>query len=277
MSAAVRRPFLVLGILVLVWLFAPPVVSRLFQRAAFETLAPSLKISSYARDLQEFWTLRTRSRNDLIAAGRELAKYNAAMELRLNENELLRAEVSRLESLLRLPSPGGFRYEVARVERRDVSAWWQQCIIRKGANYGIQAGSPVVFAGGVVGRVREVGAYSSIVDLIGSPALRIAAVVEGDTRPVEYQGGIALPFQPALGRVNFVPLDTTDMEGDRPRRLLTSGLGGSFPGGLVLGTLESLRTAPEGLYKTGAVRLDPRLEQLREVAVLVAEDSPRGR
>lgn len=266
-----RRPFLVLGVLVVIWLLLPPVTSRLLRASMFGTLAPALKISSYTKDLQEFWTLRTESKTDLIAAGRDLVRYNSAMEHRLNENDLLRAEISRLETMLRLPSRAGFRYEVARVERRDLSAWWQQLVIRKGSNYGVQVGAPVVFAGGVVGRVREVGAYSSVVDLISSPEVRIAAVVEGDARPVEYQGGVTQAFRPAEGHLGFVPMELDGLVDGRPARVLTSGLGGVFPEGLVIGTVESLKPTPEGLFREGSVRLDPRLSELREVAVLLSD------
>jgi rod shape-determining protein MreC len=259
---------LVLALLLIAWLVLPPVLMRLIRGAAFEAHAPALKIASYTRDLQEFWALRTTPRAELIAAGRDLMRFNAAMELRLIENDLLRAEIQRMEQILRLPPPAGFSYEVARVERRDMSAWWQQIVVRKGANFNIQPGSAVVFAGGAVGRVREVGAYSSVIDLISGPEVRIAAVLEGDTRPVQYQGGVARAFQAPSGRVSFVPPDVR-IDPERPLRVLTSGLGGAFPEGLVIGTVDQLEPSPDGLFQHGTVRLDPRLDALREVSILV--------
>ena len=46
-------------------------------------------------------------------------------------------------------------------------------MIRKGRNYDIYPGAPVVYTGGIVGRVREVHAYTSVVDLVSSPMLEI--------------------------------------------------------------------------------------------------------
>jgi rod shape-determining protein MreC len=186
----------------------------------------------------------------------------------VQQNSELEAEIGRLETLLRLPSPPDYRSEPARVSRRDFSGWWQRMEIRKGRNFGITVGAPVVFTGGVVGRVYEVHAYTSIVELISSPNLRLAAFIEGDNRPISFQGGINPTFGPAQAEIEFVPLDVyaSDMI---PRRLVTSGLGGLFPAGLLLGTITKVEPSTDGLFKTGLVRLDPRLSELTEVTVLV--------
>src|SRR3954469_10507649 len=119
------------------------------------------------------------SNRDLIEAGRDLARLNASYEVAIQQNAELQSEITRLESLLRLPSFSEYRYEHARVVRRDFSGWWQRIVIRKGKNYGILVGSPVVFTGGVVGRVAEVRAMTSVVELISSPSVRLAGFVEG--------------------------------------------------------------------------------------------------
>jgi len=64
-----------------------------------------------------------------------------------------------------------------------------------------------------------------------------------------------------------------------PRRLVTSGLGGVFPPGLIIGSIVKLEPSTDGLFKSGEVALDPRLSELREVTVLVplnAEPPPVG-
>src|SRR5262249_24212324 len=129
---------------------------------------------------------------------------------------------------------------------------------------------PVVFTGGAVGRVSEVHLYTSVVELISSPNLRLAAFIEGDTRPVSYQGGVNPPMRPPRGVVEFLPLDIAIAK-ETPRRLVTSGLGGEFPPGLLLGDLVKVSPSTDGLFETGEVRLDPRLSQLTEVTVLVPD------
>lgn len=262
------RPFATLGVVLLLWLFVPLVLKSFARVTFFELQAPFAAAQSYVQDLQEFWALRVRPKNEIIEAGRDLARLNAAYELRLQENEQLRAEVLRLENLLKLPPLPAYRFEPARVAKRDFSGWWQRLIIRKGANHGITVGAPVVFVGGVVGRVVEVYAYTSVVDLISSPTFRVAASAEGDNRPIAYQGGINESFGTARGIVEFVPVDIF-AAANQPKRLVTSGLGGVFPPGLTIGEITTLEPSTDGLFKTGTVRLDSRLGALTEVTVLV--------
>ncbi len=262
------RPFLALGLVVVGWLVLPLVVKSLTRVSFYEFQAPTLLAASDLRDLQEYWSLRVQSKDELIAAGRDIARTNAHYEIAIRENESLRAEVERLERLLGLPVHDGYRYEIARVARRDFSVWWQQIWIRKGANYGIPVGAPVVFTGGVVGRVREVHATTSVVDMISSPNIRLAANFAGDNRPVAYVGAANPQFANPRGRVHFVPGDIAASVAE-PAQLLTSGLGGVFPDGLLIGRIQKLSIGPDGQFKEGEVILDQRLSALSEVAVLV--------
>lgn len=268
------RPFLTLGLLVVAWLLLPAAIKSFTRASFFELTAPVTVSASYARDLQEYWSLRAHSKSDLIEAGRDLARLNAQYSLSVQQNSELRAQVERLEQLLRLPSYTNFRSEHARVARRDFSAWWQRMTLRKGTNHGITVGAPVVFSGGVVGRVTEVHAYTCVVDLISSPTIRIAAFVENDDRPISFQGGVNPAFGPAKGVLEFVPLDIHATPA-APRRLITSGLGGVFPPGLALGEVTKTEPSTDGLFKTGEVSLDPRLSTLTEVTILVPLD-PAG-
>ncbi len=268
------RPFFTLGLLVLAWLLIPAAIKSFTRASFFELTAPVTVSASYARDLQEYWSLRAHSKSDLIEAGRDLARLNASYSLSVQQNSELRAQVERLEQLLRLPTYTNFRSEHARVARRDFSAWWQRITLRKGSNYGITIGAPVVFSGGVVGRVTEVHAYTCVVDLISSPTIRIAAFVENDDRPISFQGGINPAFGPAKGILEFVPLDI-HASPNAPRRLVTSGLGGVFPPGLALGEVTKTEPSTDGLFKSGEVSLDPRLSTLTEVTILVPLD-PAG-
>jgi rod shape-determining protein MreC len=265
------RPFAALAILVAAWLVAPIAV-KVFARASFfEMTAPVTVAASYASDLQRFWALRLHSKQELIEAGRDLARLDASYSLAIQQNAELQAEVERLRQLLHMPPTEHYRFEHARVALRDFSGWWQRMVIRKGADYGITVGSPVVFIGGVVGRVSEVHATTAVVELISDPGLRIAAVVEGDTRPISYQGGENRTFGPARGVVEFLPLDVYATS-SAPKRLATSGIGGVYPPGLTIGRITRVEPSADGLFKTGEVALDPRLAELTEVTVLVPEN-----
>ncbi|HXN35544.1 MAG TPA: rod shape-determining protein MreC [Opitutaceae bacterium] len=262
------RPFVTLGLAFAVWLVAP-VALRTFSRASFfEMTAPVAATASYVGDLQRFWALRLHSKEELIEAGRDMARIDASYAISVQRSGALEAEVARLQALLHMPASEHFRFEHARVAQRDFSGWWQRMVIRKGADFGIPVGAPVVFSGGLVGRVSEVHAYTSVVELVSDPGLRIAAVVEGDTRPISYQGAENQVFGPARGVIEFVPLDVY-ANASAPKLLSTSGLGGVYPAGLTIGRIVHVESSEDGLFKTGEVELDPRLAELTEVTVLV--------
>jgi len=265
---ATTRPFVTLGLVVAAWFIVPLGVKAFMRASFFELTAPVTVAADYARVLQEYWSMRLHSNHELIEAGRDLARLNASYELAVSQNTELQAEIARLEGLLRLPSFTDYRFEHARVARRDFSGWWQRIVIRKGKTSGIPLDAPVVFTGGVVGKVTEVHATTAVVELITSPNLRLAGVVEGDTRPLSYQGGVNPTFGPAKGVVEQVPIDIFAGPG-ATKRLVTSGLGGVFPPGLTIGIITHVEPSADGLFKTGEVKLDERLGALTEVTVLV--------
>ena len=262
------RPFLTLGVLLLLWAFVPLAVKTFTRASFFEMQAPLIVAESYVQDIQNYLANQLRSKEELRQAGQQIAGMINTYQLSVQENQGLQADILRLENLLNLPPMPAFRFEPARVARRDFTAWWSHLDIRKGSNYGLTVGAPVVFSGGVVGRVIEVHRYTAIVDLVTSPSFRIAASVEGDNRPVSYQGGLNDPFKSPRGRVEFVPLDVYATR-TAPKRLVTSSLGGVFPPGLTIGEITDFESSPDGLFKTGDVHLDERLGSLSEVTVLV--------
>ncbi|MDF9828314.1 rod shape-determining protein MreC [Ereboglobus sp. PH5-5] len=274
------KPFIVLAIVFAAWMFLPFAAKRLARHAFFEFQAPIDVSAATIRTFQDYWAMRTRNPNDLIEAGQEIARLNSFYENKIREAKTLEGEIARLEALLNLPVFNEYRHEAARVVRRDYNAWWQRITIRKGRNYGITVGSPVIFAGGVVGRVSEVGLYTSVVDLLSSPGVRLSAVIEtdGKHRPVNFQGRSSSAFSNATGSLEFVPLDIFIASGEAPR-VVTSGLGGVFPPGLSLGVIRKLEPDSDGLFQSAEVSLDSRLASLMEVTVLVPlapKEPPKG-
>lgn len=262
------KSLLLVFLILLLWWFTPTLFKRWTGVVFQEFQAPAWTALSYLGDLQTYWSARSHSKSDLIEAGVDLSRLNAAYALRNQRADTFEREIRRMESFFDLPSYTDYRYEVARVVKRDLTGWWQDLIIRKGLSHGIEPGQAVVFSGGVVGRVSSVNAYTATVELISSPRFRSAAHFEGDDRPVEFRGGINPGLQPASGSVNTVPADVIASL-KAPIRLTSSRLGGVFPDGLTLGWVYRLDPSPDGLFQSGKVRLDPRLQSVREVAVMI--------
>jgi len=262
------KPLIALGLFLLAWWLVPTGVKS-FTRISFsEFQAPAWVASSYLDDLEGFWARRSHSKVELIEAGQEIARRKANYQVLVQRTQSLENEIRRLEAILDLPGRRQFRYEVARVIRRDLNAWWQQLLIRKGRDHDIPLGAAVIFSGGIVGRVVEVNAFTSRVELLTSPNFRMAATFENDDRPVVYRGRGQVGFGDPVGEVRDAPQDLSTSSQD-PLQLVSTGLGGTFPPGLHIGTVPWLEPGSTGIFQTGVVELDERLLSLREVAVLV--------
>lgn len=266
------KPLILLVLVLLAWWFTPPLFKSFTQASFQELQAPFWSTTSHLKDLQLYWSLRTHSKQSLIESGRDLARLNAAYELSRQREDALRQEIEHLEKILNLPQLPEYEYIVARVTRRDINQWWQQITIRKGSKDGIQKGAAVVYAGGVVGRVQDVFSHSATVQLVSSPGFRIASTIEGDRRPITYQGEATPPFGNPRGKINNVPPDY-QIEAIESKRLVTSHLGGIFPEGLTIGTIEQLNPRADGLFQEGSITLSSDLTSLSEVAVLIPINS----
>lgn len=262
------KPLVALGVFSVAWWVIPTTVKSFMQVSFAEFQAPAWVATSYLDDLEGFWARRSHSKVELIEAGRDVARVKSLYQFNAQRNRTLEAEIERLEAILNLPSRREFRYEVARVIRRDLSAWWQNLIIRKGRDFDIPVGAAVVFSGGVVGRIVEVDAFTSRVELITSPNFRMAAQIEGDERPVVYQGVPQSGFGDPVGSVRDAPQDVMASR-QVPLQLVSTRLGGSFPPGLSIGKVTWLEPGSSGIFQAGEVELDPRLLSLHEVAVLI--------
>ena len=274
------KPIVALGVFLAAWWVMPTAVKSFLRVSFTEFQAPAWVANSYLDDLEGFWSRRSHSKVELIEAGREVARAKALYQFNAQRTEQLEAEIARLETIFELPSRREFRYEVARVIRRDLSAWWQQLVIRKGRDYDIPEGAAVVFAGGVVGRVVEVNAFTSRVELISSPKFRMAAQFAGDDRPVVYQGIGQSGFGQPAGVVRDAAQDLVATS-ERPLKLVSTRLGGTFPPGIPIGKVSWLEPGSTGIFQTGEVALDADLLRLHEVAVLIplnplegGEDAP---
>ncbi len=266
-----RASYVVLAAFVAVWVLLPSAVRRFNREAFVEFQAPALHLLGRSRDLATFFEKKSRSAEELAAAGRDLARINAALELKLKTMEDLRRENLRLRELTRYNVPAEYLSVVARVATRDSSSWWQRIVIRKGRNDGIRPGAPVIFGDTVVGRVTAVHLTTSEVDLVTSPGFRCTAYLEGDdqNRIVLVNGVAANSLGAAKARVSVIPYDYL-LPAGTPARVTTTGMGGVFPSGLTLGYLDGGAYATQvGNFKESLLVPSRDLYNLQEVSVLV--------
>ncbi len=266
-----RASYVALSIFVALWILVPSAVRRFNREAFVEFQAPALHLLGKSRELATFWEKKSRSVEEMAAAGRDLARINAALEIQINKFEDIRRENVRLREITHYNVPAEYMSVVARVATRDSSSWWQRIVIRKGRKDGIRPGAPVVFGNTVVGRVTAVHLTTSEIDLVTSPGFRCTAYLEGDDQNhiVLVNGVASNSLGTAKARVSVIPRDYS-MPAGQPARVFTTGMGGVFPSRLMLGYLDGGTYATQvGNFKESLLVPSRDLYNLQEVSVLV--------
>jgi rod shape-determining protein MreC len=126
----------------------------------------------------------------------------------------------------------------AEIVARDSSTWWRTVTINRGKTDGIEADMPVVTDEGLVGKTTSVSESISIALLVSDENCRVAASVEGSR-----EQGIVVGERVTTGLSPLLDLNFLSKQADlKPgQKVYTSGVGGVFPSGLLIGMVKSFR------------------------------------
>ncbi len=151
---------------------------------------------------------------------------------------------------------------VAAVLSRSLIPTQQSVLLDKGARDGLTLDSIIMDARGVIGRVVELQVSTCLVMLLTDPESRVAGLVE---RSREH----GLLVGESLGQCQFIYLDVDAdiQEGDS---IVTAGLGGPFPKGLLLGHVTRVMRDETSGATSAWVKPAARLSRLEEVLCLPA-------
>lgn len=180
----------------------------------------------------------------------------AALSLQMQKMQQQISENERLKSILQFKEEAPYNIRGAQVIGRVPETWNNIVLINKGNKDGINRKDLVSTEKGVVGSVIEVFPYTSKVMLVTNPSSKIGVVLE-KTR----QNGV-LAGTSSECKVLYLSVDSDIMYGEK---VFTSGLGGIFPEGILVGTIKKVKKDPIGLYKYAIVELAQDLNALGTV------------
>jgi rod shape-determining protein MreC len=266
------KPFLYLAVGLVVWWLLPSGVRRIAREGFYEFQAPVLSAESHLRDVAVYWEKRSRGADALVRANVEQARQIAGLTAENSRLRQTEEENRRLRALLNsLPAHGDYRTLVARVVRRDINTWWNRLVLRRGEKDGVRLGSPVVAGNSVVGRVTRVHRHTCEVQLVSDPDFRASVNVEGSNEyTAVYQGLAGRPFGLPKGVITHLSAKHESPVSGAGISVFTSGSGGLFPPGLLLGEITGeLAKTSDGLFRMGDVMLHRQLFSLDEATILV--------
>ncbi|MFH1066946.1 MAG: rod shape-determining protein MreC [bacterium] len=270
--------YLVLAVCIIVigWFgfTASPTFTQKFRQFSANTLSPVWKTTGWIKNKIVLTQQSLRTIDLLDKEVRELRAEHTKLATENIQLRKLEAENIRLREMLGFKKTSPMRLLACRVAQRDPSNWWSSVIIDRGSkdDSSLAPDQPVISARGVVGKTAEVGPTTTRVILLVDENCKISAEVEGSGAR-----GITIGASPANNsdpfcRITYVSRETTMPLG---ASVFTSGLGGNFPQGLLIGAIKEAHPLTSernfGLFRDGILEPAVDLDDLREVFIILRD------
>lgn len=203
---------------------------------------------------------------ELEEENQRLRSQIAELEEKAREGEAASKENELLRDALGLRAKrSDFVLESARVTARSTSNWASTLTLSKGSVQDVAAGDCVVdAAGNLVGIIDEVGSNYSVMITVVDANLQMGGIVSRTDSTAMLEGDFTLMQEGRL-KMTYLPENTELLTGDL---VLTSGLTGIYPSGLVVGAIESLHTDPSGMSRYAVLAPAADLDRLVEVFII---------
>lgn len=228
-----------------------------------ELLAPLQNGASTISESFESWSAYIEGLPKLKAENEDLQDQISMLQQELVQYEETLQENARLESLLKMAENLSENYETVAttVINRSQSNWYKTMIINGGSRNGFEVGMPVMCAQGLLGRIINVSADTAEVLLILDREGAVSGILQ-NTRTV---GVVEGDGESSDLSMIHIPYDVTV---ENYQQVLTSGYGGVYPKGLLIGYVNSVETEPGGLMIKANVKSYVDFDHIEDVLVL---------
>lgn len=214
---------------------------------------------SSAQKISGIWT----NYISLTDLHKENVSLHEDLERVKNENiQLLEAtaELERIKEILDIKESSPYPIITARVIGRDPTNWYQSILTDKGEKDGVTTDMGVISPAGVIGRIVRSFPHSSRILLLTDRNSSIAGLIQR-TRDEGIIGGA----EKGMARIKYIPVLSKLETGDR---VLTSGLVGSFPKGLLIGWLGEVEVQEMALFQQAELIPAVDFSKLEEVMII---------
>lgn len=204
--------------------------------------------------------------SDLQAENETLRQRIAELEQQVRDKDSAGAENARLRSLLNLQQQrNDLQLADATIIESAASNWFSAFTLNKGTQHGIAEGNCVIDAyGNLVGIVTETGLNWCSVTTLLDTSCQLGALVFRTEQPAIAKGSLSLLTKGRL-MLTYLDGDDTLLNGDL---IVTSGLGGYYPSGLPIGTVEELRADDSGMSRYAVLSPSAAFDALTQVFVI---------
>ena len=199
---------------------------------------------------------------------------NQRLKMRLEDFAVLQAEVSTLKaenaSLRDLAqveeSLRDFDPIQATVIARNPDQWEEKIILNKGTAHGVEKNMAVMTSRGLVGKIVIATPYTSEVELLytNNENYRVSALVVGENN--EEIHGLVEGYDEERNELLLKRIDSK-IKVEVGGKVVSSGLGGIFPKGVLIGEITEVTTDDFGLTKMAYVKPAADFSMLENVVI----------
>ena len=272
MSFLKKRYFKIIGSILVIFtllIIMSKVGDNPVQRAVYTLMSPLYSFTEKLVTPVRKFARNVKNADSYETEIEDLKKQVNALRVENRSREDYITENRRLKELLTLKDGMTEGQTItARVISYEPDSWYDTVMINKGENAGIKKDNAVITGLGVVGKVTQVGRnwakVSTIINISDSVGVKLArtgdiGVVSGDVRLAEKK----------LCRLEYMSNDKNLITGDI---LLTSGLGGIYPGDLTIGKVTEINADSAGNLEYAVVEPSVDFSALYEVLVITYHD-----
>lgn len=238
-----------------------------FRKLVLEAAAPFQKLMHISSTgISESWGKYV-SLVGVVEENKRLNKTIGELEAELLRYKEGHLEAQRLAKILAFKESLSYDFVAARVITKEQAALSKIVIIDKGSFDGLRSGMPVVSSAGLVGRLIDVSWNVAKVLLIIDENSNVDVMLQrtraqGIFSGMGYRGGA----------LKYITKNQDIAEGDE---VISSGMGGVFPKGFMIGRVGSVEKLDTELFLK--IRIVPHVDfsKLEEVLVLASEEKRR--
>ncbi|MEA4853442.1 MAG: rod shape-determining protein MreC [Christensenella sp.] len=209
------------------------------------------------------------SNGEAVQQTQQLDEELAALKGQMNNYDEMKAENERLREMLDYKQKNTSQeLKVAAVTGKNPGNWFDVFTIDVGKNDGVEVNMPVITPDGLVGRVSEVGLNWAKVMAVIDGRSNVAAIMERTREHGVVKGSVSQNSLDSKLYMNYLPLASDVIEGDK---VLTSGLDGLFPKGLLIGMVQTAQDSGENGMNV-EIKSAVDFRRLEEVFVVLSVD-----
>ncbi len=194
-----------------------------------------------------------------------LRQQNEELREQIAQLEEYRQTAERLEALLKLRDTYALETVSARIIGKSSNSWSQVVTIDQGTNNNVVSGMTVMGPNGVVGQVIAATPFTADVRLLQDSQSGVAVVVQSTRAEGIVRGSLE-----GLLYLEDISVDSPVVVGDV---IVTSGLGGSYDRGLIVGMVVRVDQTQDGATRKIVVKPNSETGSLQEVLIVLKMNS----